>query len=448
MGDRTSETDEREISLCCLVCRKSQVGDSGGETRYSGGRSVYVCSSCLPSWRASELWNMATKSAPQGTPSRPILGGVRDPEQLPVLKHSEIDTLLHSLRVPPPRFDLTAPDIKAQLDRWIVGQESAKLALSTIVHRHYMRVRHRMQGRDELAAEIPKDNVLIVGPTGSGKTELVKRISSILNVPRVIVSATQFTEEGYFGSSVNDVFHMLKAATGSNGAERWGLIFWDEIDKKARRDTGQRRDVSGLGVQQALLDQLDTDGRIIDITGNRQGDRERIDTTDMMFVLAGAFSDGLDDIVDRRTSGGSRMGFGASAPIGTGSREITDEDIENYGFIPEFCGRIGHIITLDALTGDEMRKILIDVENAPIVVHQRMAQQQGFGLHFTADAIDLMVERALRSNMGARKLKSMVSRSTLCIFHDVPNRVGGRKTTPRVTVTADTILDPSRYRVR
>jgi ATP-dependent Clp protease ATP-binding subunit ClpX len=440
LADRTSDVDGREVRLCCLVCRKSQVGDSGGETRYSGGRTVYVCSSCLPSWKASELWNASNQSV-----GRHIPNPVAPHQVVPEPARQSVVTQRGDRQ---PRFELTAPEIRSQLDRWIVGQESAKLALSTIVHRHYMRVRHRLSGDDVLASQIPRENVLIVGPTGSGKTELVKRASSIMSVPRVIVSATSFTEEGYYGSSVNDVFHMLKVATGSDGTERFGIVCWDEIDKKAKRDTGQRRDVSGLGVQQALLEQLDTDGRVIDITGNRQGDREQIDTTDMMFLLAGAFSDGLDEIVERRRSGGSRIGFGAGVRESVDPRDVTDEDIENYGFIPEFCSRIDHVVVLDPLTAEQMRSILFDVENAPIEVHRRLATQHGFDLKFDESAVELIVDRSMRSNMGARKLKAMVSRATLQIFYDMPSKVGKRRTVPRVTVTAETILDPSKYRVR
>jgi len=441
LADRTGEPQrgQDEIALSCLVCRKPQVGDSGGETRYSGGRRVYVCSSCLPAWKASELWNSsAQRQASSQLRPRPQI----PPIQNPIATTEEVSADRR------PRFELTAPEIRLQLDRWIVGQEAAKVSLSTLAHRHYMRVRHRLSGEDVLASEIPRENVLIVGPTGSGKTELVKRISSILSVPRVIVSASHFTEEGYYGSSVNDVFHMMKLATGGDGSERWGMIFWDEIDKKAKRETGNRRDVLGLGVQQALLDQLDVDGRVIDITGNRQGERERVDTTDMMFVLAGAFSDGLDEIVRARVGGRSRIGFSSGRSDPVGIDEVCDEDIERYGFIPEFCGRIGHILVLEELTGEQMRSILFDVENAPIPTHVRLAEQQGFRLDFSDDAIDCIIERSVKSKMGARKLKSLVSRATLPIFHDVPNRIGGRKTTPRVTVTADTVADPSRYRVR
>jgi len=165
-------------------------------------------------------------------------------------------------------------------------------------------------------------------------------------------------------------------------------------------------------------------------------------------VLAGAFSDGLGDIVDRRRSGGARIGFGAGARPEADPRDITDEDIENYGFIPEFCSRIGHVVVLDSLTAEQMRSILLDVENAPIEVHRRLATQYGFDLKFDESAVELIVDRSMRSNMGARKLKAMVSRATLQIFYDMPSRVGKRRTVPRVTVTADTVLDPSKYRVR
>lgn len=434
-------------TLGCLVCQRPQSSDPGGETRFADNRRVYICSFCLPAWKASEMWNQANAARPKGVmetlakKSSDLFIETRDPKS--------------NRRSQPKVPDLRSSTIiKAQLDRFVVGQDDAKRTLSVVAHRHYMRVAHRISGDEISASAIQKQNILIVGPTGSGKTLLARKLAGILGVPHVIASATSFSEDGYQGDSVNDIFRMLMVCSGGDGSERWGLLGWDEIDKKAKRDTGSHRDVSGLGVQQALLNQMEPKGSIIDVAGPKPGQRLLFDTTDVFFLLMGAFSDGLSEIVERRV-GSKRhhqMGFGNTGGAirvkSGGVLDVTDIDIENYGFSPELVGRIGHILVLGELSRDDLRRVLLNVDDAPIPSAIAVASQYGFTLKFDESAIDAIISESISTGQGARKLASMVDRSVLPAFFDVPERVIRRKTTPVVTITEKTIEDPTNFMVK
>lgn len=446
-----SDDGTRDVTstLGCLVCRRPQTNDLGGETRFSDNRKVYICSICLPAWKASEMWNQANASRPKGVVETLIRkrGDNLLGEPPTEFKDPKLD------KRPQPKVpDLrSSAIIKAQLDRFVVGQEDAKRTLSVVAHRHYMRVAHRISGDDASASAIQKQNTLIVGPTGSGKTLLVRKLAGILGVPHVIASATSFSEDGYQGDSVNDIFRMLMVRSGGDGSERWGLISFDEIDKKAKRDTGSHRDVSGLGVQQALLNQMEPKGSIIDVAGPKPGQRISFDTSDIFFAMMGAFSDGLKEIVERRIGGKHRMGFGNSNSGATYSGTVLpvmDVDIESYGFSPEFVGRVGHILVLGELSRDDLRRVLLDIDDAPIRSAIATAAQYGFILKFDESAIEAIISDSISTGQGARKLASMVDRSVLPAFFDVPPRAAKRKTSPVVTITDKTVEDPTIFHVK